>query len=258
MVRGMGHTTNTEPPTLAAIIASNIRRLRAERDWSQSQLSRRLKRRGVNNWTPNLVALVETGRRSPEHLIDLAALCQVFRVPLTELLAAPADQPVRATGSAKQVPMAAIQQAFAGTTPPLEDEEITPPPGEDEAYGSFFVDVSVMNRLGIDAEDVRILTYEMFGEWEFMHARDRRAGVDPATILYTVEGRSDPSVQARRGHATRAMLKEAAAYLADHPMTEIRERQAEAYAQRRAEEDAWDAEQDAAMQRYAQEHTDNA
>lgn len=237
---------DTPTPTLAGIVAGNIRRLRTERDWSQSQLSRRLKRRGLNNWTPNLVALVETGRRSPEHLVDLAALCQVFRVPLAALLVGPPDQQVKASGRAGAVPLHVIHEAFAGTTPPLPDEEVTPPMNEDEAMASFFVDVTVMNKLGINADDVRILTYEMFGEWEFMHARDRRAGLDPTDVTYDpAKLRADPSIRARRGQATRALLREAAAYLEQNPMAEIRERQKAAYRRRLDEENEWEAEWEA-------------
>lgn len=76
------------PPVvdLGAVVANNVRAERARRKWRQEDLAERL------GWSRGSIGHLESGRRRPA-VADLPALCRVFDVPMSELLAgaAPAD-----------------------------------------------------------------------------------------------------------------------------------------------------------------------
>lgn len=73
-------------PTIADILARNVRVERTRRGWRQADLAERL------GWSPPRVTAVEGGRRQL-NMTMIAELCRAFGVPLVKLLedADPAD-----------------------------------------------------------------------------------------------------------------------------------------------------------------------
>jgi transcriptional regulator with XRE-family HTH domain len=65
---------------LAEAVAENVRALRARRQWQQIQLAELL------NISQRAVSTLESGKRTDVGIVELAALCRVFGVPLSELL----------------------------------------------------------------------------------------------------------------------------------------------------------------------------
>jgi transcriptional regulator with XRE-family HTH domain len=66
-------------PSLADLLAANVRGERARRRWTQAQLAERL------GWPRTSIHDVEIGRRRLD-VDGLHALCEAFGIPLVELL----------------------------------------------------------------------------------------------------------------------------------------------------------------------------
>ena len=66
-------------PTVAAILARNVRVERTRRDWKQEDLAAR------TPWSTTVVSRIESGRRRLD-IDDLLMLCQAFDVNLHRLL----------------------------------------------------------------------------------------------------------------------------------------------------------------------------
>lgn len=218
------------PNTVAALVADNIYRLRTERGWSQVQLAARLHQQGLRYYAAAQIAQIELGTARADHVLEMAAFCQAFGVPMTELLAGPLDVPIKTAKAA--VPLETIRMALSSGVTATGDVATTP----DLPDMSIFFGISIAEKLGIGAADLDVLTYEMYGYWEFIHERDRRAGLDPFHWSKHHAGQqAEPRAQGKRGHATRVMLAEMKAYLAEHPMAEIWERHHDAWQARQAE-----------------------
>lgn len=74
-----------------AYLGGRLRRLREERGYTQQQVAVSMAGEDPRwRWTPATVASIETGRRNIS-LDELAALCQIFGVGLTQLVGRPED-----------------------------------------------------------------------------------------------------------------------------------------------------------------------
>lgn len=76
--------------SLSEVIGGNVKRLRAERNWTQRDLANAMRSLG-GTWARTTVGLLESDGVRAERLSDLAVLCAVFQVPLSELLAGDGD-----------------------------------------------------------------------------------------------------------------------------------------------------------------------
>ena len=181
-------------------VARNIRDLRVAREWSQADLASYMRVNGFP-WQPNRVAQVETLRR-PVTTLELAGLTWVFGVPVTDLLAGDDDVTLPDGGS---VPLTRIREALSGAVGRTVNRTTVRRPS-----GAGQTDEEVRKiaaRLSVSTPLVNWLAQRMWGQ-SFAAERDRRAG--------DLTGLSSRSAQTKRGHATRALISEASAYLDEH------------------------------------------
>lgn len=222
--------------TLAAVVGDNVYRLRTERGWSQAQLAAQLNARGILGWQPSTVALVETGKQRADKVLELAALCQVFAVPLEELLAGPLGVPIKVDGG-PALPLESIRLALSGTT-------ASPRIAEVELPASVWDSAPLARALGISSEQFRALVFDVFGTWNYFNLRDAKAGMMPGfPYQRAADAELDPSVRAHRGHATREILAALAAVLERDGIEAIWERTREAWEQERQASLAYEREQ---------------
>lgn len=176
---------------VAAVVAANVRRLRAKRGWSQADLHRALSAQGIRRWSASTVAQVETGRQRADRLLDLAALTSVFGVPLAELIEGE-GQVDTDTGD---MSLTDIRDALAGRAAPARPDQA------DELHD---LARTARRSTALSAEDFMLASLDLFGRWDFNAMRNE---------LVAAEGEADArTVQARRGHVTRRLLEQ----LADH------------------------------------------
>lgn len=187
---------------LDRVIAGNLRQLIAERGWRHVELASRLNANGFA-WTANRVAQVTTDRRRLT-LLELAALCATFAVPLSRFLDGDRDVPIPA---GQPVPLAMVRESLTAGTVTASPTAVTVtryvyvPTDEEEA---------AVKRLGLpNVGELHRLAKRALGTTSVVEERDRRVG-DPAGV-------SKRSLQAKRGHAMRAILTELRAYNDTHP-----------------------------------------
>lgn len=157
------------------------------------QLAAAMRDQGLRFWSHNVVALVETGRQRADRLLDLAALCRVFAVPLRELIAT--EEQVQTDGGPTDP--AEIMVALEGS--PLSrhlrwagmDHRPVEPPGEMKQYAA---------RIGLTEAEFALILRRQFHAYGFRQELDSRAGVTDAT--------SERAARALRGWAARALLQE--------------------------------------------------
>ena len=185
---GMSH------PELTEVIRRNMLRLRTERGWSQRHLSVLMRGQGIRQWTPNAVAQIEGGRQRADRIADVAALCAVFAITVTELLEC--NERVVLDGG-EQVSVATLVSALDGRLTPPEIADL----GALDTLDRYDAERKAAHVLGLDQMEFHDLCHEVFilpGGISFTEYRDRHAGI--------TEDMADSSVRARRGHATRELL----------------------------------------------------
>lgn len=172
--------------TLDQVVARSVLRLRLRAGVTQTELARRLRGEGIRPFSQSSVASVEAGDED----VDLP--------------------------DGRTVPLEAIRQALGGT-------RVGAPPAEvrfdyDAQYendrGSDDVELArLARRAGVPPEQMAAVSRAVFGKPWFLRLRDERAG-----ITADMPARS---AQAKRGHATRAMLEEIRAVVAEEGLAAI-------------------------------------
>lgn len=174
---------------LEDVVADNIRRLRTERGWSQAELATALFLVQLRQWSPSTVALVETGKQRADRLLDLAALCQVFGVPLTELITG--DGAIDLQGG-DSVQIATIRDCLAGNSPGVTNERLN-------STNDPFELARIARNIGLTRAQLILACYDRLNRWDFNNLREEWADIPPGTSTRTA--------QAMRGHATRRILE---------------------------------------------------
>jgi transcriptional regulator with XRE-family HTH domain len=182
--------------TLDAVLARNLREVLERHEMRHADLAERMRVHGVG-WSTNTVAQV-LGRHRQVPIIELAALCSVFEVPLTELLSG--DDQI--TVGFHTLPLGAIRQVIdTGRMPRIPEDQRTGVviylPSDEEA--------KAMRRLRIDIGTLTYAADRLFGTTDIVEERDRRAG--------DLSGLPKRSAQSKRGHAMRSVLDEIAEYI---------------------------------------------
>lgn len=98
----------TRMMTMAQVVGSNVARLRAERDWSYSEMSTLIEALG-SRWIVAQLIQLEKGRRKAVNIDELVILSVCFSVPLKELLRTE-DAAAIAGG---QIPAPVLASAFS-------------------------------------------------------------------------------------------------------------------------------------------------
>lgn len=173
------------------VIGRRVRELRNERNWKQSDVRDLAIRFGVE-WTQSTVSEIESGKRRSDRLEILAVLCSMFSITLDQLLAG--DQDVEMS---KRWSLEDLRKGLHGELQPSSEL-----PGTQRIGGDNPVEVQRMaGKLGVDVDQLRALVMAIYGEGARPIAqRDEIAGVEQADTSRTA--------QAKRGHATRKMLRE--------------------------------------------------
>jgi transcriptional regulator with XRE-family HTH domain len=174
-------------------VAEAVKAARKERSWRQKDVLDTARRYGAE-WSDNAVSEIESGRRRADTADDLAVLCLVFGVGLEKLLGA------REFGLAGQRATAKdLIEAFEGTSERAPEVEL---PGTFQSGAESPVEVRRMaDKLGVTVDELRVLVMAVYGEGSFpLSTRDELAKVDQSDTSRTA--------QAKRGHATRQLIKE--------------------------------------------------
>lgn len=173
------------------VIGRRVRELRKQRDWKQSDVRDLAIRFGVE-WTQSTISEIESGKRRSDRLEVLAVLCSMFGVSLDQLLEGDQDIEMSRTWSLSE-----LREGLRGDLEPSSEL-----PGTQRYAGDNSVEVRRMaDKLGVDVDQLRRLVQAIYGKWERpVRLRDELAGVDQTDTSRTA--------QAKRGHATRRILKE--------------------------------------------------
>jgi transcriptional regulator with XRE-family HTH domain len=227
------------------LIGLGIRAWREENKLRQEDAAQVFNANGLTTWTRGTVAQLEAGTRRPP-LGDLLLICLAVDRSLAELV--PADAPEMIDfGADVHMKASAVKALLSGARPgDLPDDDITTPlphemadavelysrwldearrrmeddmatqaevrlllgpAGTDTVFWQTFrrpveAEERAAERLGVPAPYVKAAAHALWSH-DFEAERDARAGND------TAAGR----LQARRGHATRAMLTELREYM---------------------------------------------
>jgi transcriptional regulator with XRE-family HTH domain len=229
-----------EPVRIHELLGAGIRAARQRQGWRQQDASREFRRAGLRTWTPVAVGQVENGTRKPS-IGELLLACYALQCSLAELVPTDVDEMVD-MGVGATMTAGAIRSLLSGINPgDLRRDEIYTP---GDAWWAEFYRRSAAERdrvkplldrvfAGADnemtghdelaalrtpteaesraAERLKIEPVVLKGAarrlWkrDFEEERDARAG-EPDDL-------TPQTLQARRGHATRAMLAELRAFL---------------------------------------------
>jgi transcriptional regulator with XRE-family HTH domain len=183
------------------LVGENVNRLRLARGLRQDDLAAQLRStlRG-HPWTQAMLSDIEQGKRRV-NFAETAALCRELDVDLNGLLEGDRDLRVAVTGGGV-VALGTLRDSFAGQHPRYKfaaPDGAIPPPDSDA------VDAKVARRLGVSPDVVKLQALHLWG-MPLASVRDQRCrDLDedlPASTL-----------QAQRGHTTRALTRELRAHL---------------------------------------------
>ncbi|MDN6706756.1 helix-turn-helix domain-containing protein [Corynebacterium glyciniphilum] len=179
--------------TLDRVIGRRLYELRKERDWKQSDVQDMARRFGIE-WARSTVSEIESGKKRSDRLEVLAVLCSMFGVTLEQLLDGDQEIEMSRTWSLKE-----LREGLRGELEPSSEV-----PGTQRIAGDNPVEVRRMaGKLGVTDDELRRLVQAVYGKWERpIRLRDELAGVEQDDI--------SPSAQAKRGHATRRIMREIA------------------------------------------------
>lgn len=169
------------------VIRDNLRQARVGLGWRQANLAEAMHSRA--GWTENTVAAIESGRRRVT-AEEIGWLCTVLNVGAERFWAG--DDAVRAAAGFT-VPAHLIATAVAG-------KQVPRPNAIDESEALARDDErKAARKLGIEYLDLRALCQVTYGR-RFHEERDAR--------IADLDSRPARSLQAARGHASRAVLEE--------------------------------------------------
>jgi transcriptional regulator with XRE-family HTH domain len=195
---------------LETVIARNVAALRAEREMTQSDLAKVMRRLGCTT-TTNRVTQIETLRR-PAALLEVICLALALDVPASRLLEG--DDEI-ALSKDTEAPLYVLRSALTGVgTEQLRGFQISQThlgAVFDQARKSRETDADdlrkMASRLGLDSpSDLDALARLVFGQ-SFQDERGKRIG--------DVSGLSKRSAQTMRGHVSRALLADIRNYLGE-------------------------------------------
>lgn len=196
------------------VIARNLRELIQERGMTHGAVASWMQALGID-WSTNRVAQTVTLRRSLS-LLEVAALCRLFRVPLDRLLAGddqialPRTQRDTDSGPDETAGLDVIRDVLrTGNSDRVADVGL----GWSEHRSVVAVTIpdelegELARKLGTDRTTIRGLGARLYGDIHISVERDRRTG--------DVSGLSPAAARAKRGHAMRGILAEMRARLAE-------------------------------------------
>lgn len=192
---------------LDAVIAQRLRALLDDKGMRQQDLAAGLGTLGFD-WTPNRVAQVVTGRR-PLSLLESAGVCEALGLPLADLLGSTGE--VKLPNHNSRFPVADIAEAVRSGGGKW---------GERGAVRAIFgpaqrefeeARAKAARRLGVTPEDIDAASMSLWGR-PLGAERDGRIKSDDVDLNAPENRRT---LQARRGHATRALIEELRSYFAD-------------------------------------------
>ncbi len=187
----------SSPVTLDEVLARNVRTELEARGLRHEDLAARMRTHGLR-WSANTVAQV-VGMRRHVSLLEAAGLCSALQVPLAQLLAG--DDLITVPALPVPVPLSQIRAVLDRGVAPRGSATTTVTMYEpDEA------EVKAARRLGVDVGVLMAASERLFGTPSVSEERDRRVG-DTA-------GLTRRELQAKRGHAMRAVLAELDQHLA--------------------------------------------
>ncbi len=177
--------------TIDVVIGRRVSALREERGWKQSDLRDMASRFGVE-WSQSTVSEIESGKKRSDRLEVLAVLCSMFGITLDDLLAG--DQEVMMS---QPWTLASLREGLRGELEPASEKPDTRRFGGDNP-----IEVQRMaGKLGVNEDDLRALVMAVYGKGRRpIEVRDELAGVE--------QNDTSRSAQAKRGHASRKILRE--------------------------------------------------
>lgn len=192
---------------LDGVVAQRLRALLDDKGMRQQDLAAGLRTLGFN-WTPNRVAQVVTGRR-PLSLLEAAGICETLGIPLADLLGSAGE--VKLPSHSSSFPVADIAEAIRSGGGKWEERG---------AVRALFGPVQrefeeartkAARRLGVAPEEVDAASINLWGR-PLGAERDGRIKSDDVDLNAPENRRT---LQARRGHASRALIEELRSYFAD-------------------------------------------
>ncbi|WP_300611040.1 helix-turn-helix transcriptional regulator [Trebonia sp.] len=233
-----------QPVEIHELIGLGIRAARERKGWRQEDAAAQFRFFGLTTWRRSTVADVEAGRRRPS-IGDLLLVALALDVTLADLV--PENVPERIDlGDGASMGAAEVRALLSGDHEALgnlEPDDVHWVPGNDAVAAIYervdagvkrlrtlvqpLVDASprplgakawrnallkpteaetrAAERLGVDPAQLKMASQALWDQ-SFEEERDARAGSD-------TPGQSAATVQARRGHAARAMLTELKAFI---------------------------------------------
>lgn len=177
--------------SIDVFIGKRVAALRAQNGWTQSQMRDLAVRYGVE-WSQSTISEIESGKRRSDRLEVLAVLCSMFSLSLEELLVGDDDVMLSRPWNLQE-----LRDGLRGELEPAAEK-----PGTRRLGGDNPVEVQRMaGKLGFTEEQLWWAVAAVYGrERRPIALRDEMAGVSQTD--------TSRSAQAKRGHATRRILKE--------------------------------------------------
>lgn len=193
---------------LAEVIGGTIRTLRTDRGWTQRDLSDLLNQAG-GTWTRASVGLLETEGVRAERLSDLLLLCSVLDVELGVILRGQASVSVGEI----EMDLTTIRDTLGlrEATKENESRRELDPDRIGAASPSFTQELA--QKTGLDPQELLSRIDEYLGGQDPAHVRDAIAQITPETPRR--------SAQARRGQATRKLIRLLAAETHDDRLYQV-------------------------------------
>ena len=228
------------PVNIHELLGMGIRAARQRRGWRQQDASKEFRSAGLPTWTPLAVGQVESGTRKPS-VGDLLLACTALGVSFADLVPDVEDRVDLGSGATMKA--SAIRAILSGKNPgdiEVGDEIVTPGDkwlaeavtrslAERERVEPLLRPIWERSRRRIMREDTRRV---FVPPTETEQRAAERLGVEPVQLKAAARVRwnrdfederdarvgdasdvAPQTLQARRGHATRAMLAELAEFL---------------------------------------------
>ncbi|MGO1827044.1 MAG: helix-turn-helix domain-containing protein [Corynebacterium variabile] len=174
-------------------VAAAVKEAREARNWRQKDVLDVARRFGAN-WSDNAISEIEAGRRRGDTADVLAILCMVFDTDAATLLGSRKFEFAGHESTGKEMLDALNGQSELDASPEL--------PGHARFGGDNPIEVQRMaGKLGVNEDDLRALVMAVYGKGRRpIEVRDELAGVE--------QNDTSRSAQAKRGHASRKILRE--------------------------------------------------
>lgn len=206
------------PRTLAQLVGSRLRALRTDAGVTADEVARAARASGLTSWHRSTVSTLEAGDRglSAEELLVLPHVLELAgagrRLTVADLLPAD-DERVRLADDATVSGRALRHLARGGRYDPVAefDAPFTRDATAATAREPLDVTEAAASRHGLAVEVLNAIATKLWGH-DFVTERERRIAA------YLAANASDRSLQARRGHASRAMFGEVTEYVSTHSL----------------------------------------